>query len=245
MRENIRSRDSWVIFPIGTDVSAYTPAAIRSRSTQGDDYHARVFDGAKKELFTGDDMKEQGVNKTWEIGKRNRPNSDETEIALQHLTADEGSLFNSNRRYSYISQYVGNTWDTSYPQVYPVTGYLTSGGVQAGSGVNTRTVQRTISSSSYFTKLAGKGDTALQYTRVWLNGYRMDYNNVQVYWTTKPEVNIKYFVVQRRLSNETGFSNRDSVPSQAVNGYSNTYLNYTTNDANNLLRHQLLPVTAR
>ena len=233
VRENIRSRDSWVIFPIGTDESAYTPVGIRNRSTQGDDYHARVSDGVKKELFTGDDMKEQGVNKTWEIGKRNRPDADETEIALQHLTADEGSLFSTNRRYSYISQYTGNQWDTSYPQVYPVTGYLTSGGALAGSGVNTRTMNSTISSVSYFTKLSGKGDTALQYTHVWLNAYRMDYLKVHVYWTTRPEVNIKYFVVQRRLSNETGFSNRDSLPSQAINGYSNTYLNYAMNDANN------------
>lgn len=233
VRENIRSSDSWVIFPIGTDVNTYTPAAIRNKTTQGDDYHARVSDGVRKDLFSGDDMKEEGVNKTWEIGKRNRPNADETEIALQHLTADEGSLFNANRRYSYISQYAGNKWDTSYPQVYPVTGYLTSAGTLAGSGVNTRTLKSKISSASYFTKLAGKGDTALQYTRVWLNAYRMDYGKVHVYWTTKPEVNIKYFVVQRRLSNETGFSNRDSMLSQAVNGYSDIYLNYTMNDANN------------
>lgn len=34
---------------------------------------------------------------------------------------------------------------------------------------------------------------------------------VHVHWTTKPEANIRYFVVERRLSNETGFSNRDSL----------------------------------
>jgi hypothetical protein len=233
VRENIRSSDSWVIFPIGTDENNYTPAAIRNGSAQGDDYHARVSDGVKKDLFTGDDMKEQGVNKTWEIGKRNRPNSGETEIALQHLLADEGNLFNTNRRYSYISQYNGAGWDTSYPQVYPVAGNLTSGAALANSAVNTRTFNSKIASASYFTKLTGKGDTALQFTHVWLNAYRMDYTKVHVYWTTRPEVNIKYFVVQRRLSNQTGFSDRDSVLSQAVNGYSNTFLNYAMNDANN------------
>ena len=56
---------------------------------------------------------------------------------------------------------------------------------------------------------------------------------MHVYWSTKPEVNIKYFVVQRRLSNEAGFSNRDSLPSQAINGYSNSLLNYAMDDANN------------
>jgi hypothetical protein len=71
------------------------------------------------------------------------------------------------------------------------------------------------------------------YTHVWLNGYRLDYNNVNIYWTAKPEVNTKYIVVERRLSNEPAFRNRDSLPSHAVNGYSNTFLNYTLNDANN------------
>jgi hypothetical protein len=233
VRENIRSRDNWVIFPIGTDDNAYTPVAIRSHSAQGDDYHARVSDGVKEDLFTGNDWKEQGVNKTWEIGKRNYPNTGEADIALQHLTADEGSLFRANRRYAYVSKYTRAGWDTSYPQVYPVPGVLTSGAALANSGVNTRTVRSNISSASYFTKFTGKGDTTGAYTHVWLNGYRLDYNTVNVYWTTKPEVNIKYFVVERRLSNESAFKKRDSLPSKAVNGYSNSYLNYTLNDPNN------------
>jgi len=232
VREHIRSRDNWVIFPIGTDDNAYTPVAIRSHSTQGDDYHARVSDGVKKDLFTGNDLKDQGVNKTWEIGKRNYPNTGEADIALQHLTADEGSVFSANRRYAYVSRYNGAGWDTSSPQDYPVPGWLTAGAALANSGVNTRTVRSNISSASYFTKFTGKGDTAGVLTHVWLNGYRLDYNTVNVYWTTKPEVKIKYFVVERRLSNESVFKKRDSLPSQAVNGYSNTYLNYTLNDAN-------------
>jgi hypothetical protein len=233
VRENIRSRDSWVIFPIGTGTNAYTPVAVRSRTAQGDDYHARVSDGVKKDLFTGDDMKEQGVNKTWEIGKRNMANTGETDISLQHIVNDEGSEFNTNRRYSYISRYSKTGWDTSYPQVSPAAGHLTSAGILAGSGVNTRTFKSTLSSASYFTKFTGKGDTALQLTRVWLNAYRMSYTNVHVYWTTKPEMNIRYFVVERRLSNETSFSSRDSVLSHAVNGYSDIHLNYAMDDANN------------
>ncbi|AEW01246.1 hypothetical protein A4D02_35700 [Niastella koreensis] len=233
VRENIRSRDNWVIFPIGTDDNAYTPAGIRSHSSQGDDYHARVNDGVKKDLFTGNELKEQGVNKTWELGKRNYPNSGDADIALQHLTADEGSLFSANRRYAYVSQYTGAGWDTSSPQVYPVPGMLTSATALAGSGVNTRTVGSNLSSASYFTKFTGKGDTAGAFTHVWLNGYRLDRSTVNVYWTTKPEVNIRYFVVERRLSNESAFKKRDSLPSKAVNGYSNSYLNYTLNDANN------------
>jgi hypothetical protein len=233
VRENIRSQNSWVIFPIGTKEDAYTPVSIRNRARRGDDFHARVSAGVKKDLFTGNDLQPQGVNKTWEIGKRNNPGSDDVDVALQHLTADEGSQFGANRRYSYISQHTAAGWDTAYPQVLPVTGYLTSGAAQANGAVNTRSLKSRITSASYFTKFTGKGDTALQITHVWLNGYRLDYKQVQVYWTTKPEVNVRYFVVERRLSNETRFSNRDSVLSQAVNGYSDTYLNYTINDANN------------
>jgi hypothetical protein len=233
VRENIRSSDSWVIFPIGVTGNSYTPAAVRNLSNQGDDYHARVSDGVKKDLFTGQDLKEQGVNKTWQIGKRNYPNGGETDISLQHLVAEEGSVFSANRRYSYVSQYTSAGWDTAYPQVYPVPGVLTSGAPLANSALNSRTFTGKLSSASYFSKFTGNGDTIGAFTRVWLNGYRMDYNTVKVYWTTKPEVNTKYFVVERRLSNEPGFKNRDSMPSQAVNGYSNTYLNYTQNDANN------------
>ncbi len=233
VRENIRSRDSWVIFPIGVDDHAYTPVAIRNHSNQGDDYHARVSDGVKKDLFTGDDLKEQGVNKTWEIGKRNAPNAGETDISFLHLVAEEGSLFSANRRYSYVSQYTGDGWDTAYPQVYPVPGVLASGPALANSAVNSRTFSGKISSASYFTKFTGNGDTSGAFTRVWLNGYRLDYNTVNVSWTTKPEVNTRYFVVERRLSNETGFRKGDSLSSQAINGYSNSYLNYTLNDANN------------
>ena len=232
VRENIRSQDSWVIFPIGSRANAYTPVALRSKTTRGDDYHARVLDGVKSTLFTGNDLKQESVNKTWEIGKRNHPNEDETDIVLQHLTADEGSIFNANRKYSYISQYNATSWDTSFPQTYPVAGYLTTGAALANSGANNRTATGKISNASYFTKLTGKGDTTVNKTHLWFNAYRTDYRNVRVYWTTKPEINNKYFVVQRRLSNETNFSNRDTIQSKTINGYSNVYLDYSINDPN-------------
>ncbi|MCS3801940.1 T9SS type A sorting domain-containing protein [Niastella sp. OAS944] len=60
-----------------------------------------------------------------------------------------------------------------------------------------------------------------------------DANTVNVYWTTNPEVNIRYFVVERRFSNEANFIGRDSMGSRAFNGYSNTFLKYINDDANN------------
>jgi hypothetical protein len=233
VRENVSWTNSWVIFPIGSKENSYTPAAVRNNSGRGDDYHARVTDGVKSNLFSGNDMTAESVNKTWEIGKRFHPNQDVTDVVLQHLVADEGAVFNANRTASYISQFNAAGWDTVYPQTSPVAGYLTpAGAAWANSGANTRSFNGKIASTSYFSKFTGKGDTAVNKTHLWFNGYRLDRNNVKVYWTTKPEVNVKYFVVQRRLSNETNFSNRDSLPSKALNGYSNTYLDYALNDLN-------------
>ena len=232
VRENVTSSSNWVIFPIGSRDNAYTPAAIRNNSSRGDDYHARVNDGVKANLFSGKDMQAESVNKTWEMGKRYYPNQDVTDVVLQHLVADEGDTFNTNRGYSYISQFNVAGWDTAYPQVYPAAGYLTSGNPLAGGATNARSFNGKIASSSYFSKFTGKGDTVTNKTHLWLNGYRVDAKNVHVYWTTKPEVNVKYFVVQRRLSNEANFTSRDSVQSKALNGYSLNYLDYTMNDLN-------------
>jgi hypothetical protein len=233
VRENIRKGDSWVVFPIGSHENSYTPMSVRNKVAQGDDYHARVLDGVKSGLFSGNDLSAASVNKTWEIGKRIRPNQGETDIVLQHLVADEGAIFHANRKHSYISHYAKNGWDTSFPQTTPTPGNLNSGGLLMNSGMNGREFRGKISTASYFTKLVGKGDTVVtSKTRVWLSGYRTDKNNVLVYWTTKPEVNVRYFVVQRKLANETGFVNRDTVMSKAVGGYSNNYLDYSINDPN-------------
>jgi hypothetical protein len=62
--------------------------------------------------------------------------------------------------------------------------------------------------------------------------YRLDYNNVRVYWSTKPEINNRYFVVQRRLSNETDWKNLDTVQTRSVNGYSSIALDYSIIDPN-------------
>jgi hypothetical protein len=233
VRENIRNRDGWVVFPIGSNAASYTPMAIRNKVAQGDDYHARILDGVKKELFSGNDLTDVSVNKTWEIGKRIRPNIGETEIALQHLTADEGHVFRANRQYAFISYYTSQGWDTSYPQMLPAVGRLTSGHALQSGGVNNRSLTGKLSSASYFTKMTGKNDTTVKKTHLWFSGYRTDRNNVLVYWTTKPELNVRYFVVQRKLSNERAYTNRDTVQSKAVGGFSNDFLHYADNDLNN------------
>ncbi len=233
LREKISQANTWVTFPVGTADGLYTPAALQTGSGVPDDFYARVFDSVKTNVNGGQGMAAQSVNKTWQIGKLLAPGLDQVDLILQHRTADEGAVFSANRQNAYISQYLGSTWDTGYPQLTPGAATLTTGSPVAGSGTNTRSFNSTIAAAAYFTKLTGKGDTSLYKTRLWFSAYRTDYRHVWVYWTTNPEINQKYFVVQRRLSNETVFSNRDTVDSRALNGASFVYLNYGITDFNN------------
>lgn len=231
LRENIRKSDGLVIFPIGSNEKAYTPAGIRMQSSTGDDFYANVFDGVYTAALTGNNMAAQSVNKTWQIGKLQRPNTDEVELVLQHLNNNEGSTFTRQKNNAYIAQYTANGWDIGAPQHYPVPGYITTGTALPNSGVNIRSFNGTIAANSYFTKLTGPGDSLLK-TDLILYGHRKNRVEVSVDWKTNPEVNVQYFVVQRRLSNETAFYNVDTVTSQALNGISTNYLYYNIVDPN-------------
>jgi hypothetical protein len=233
IRERIAATDGLVVFPIGTRPGAYTPAALRTSAIAGDDYYMNVFDSVRQEVTSGINLQKISVNKTWEAGKLLRPQEDETEIFLQHLVADEGPSFNTNRGLSYISAWTNGQWDTSRPQQLPMSGSLTTGAPLANSGLNSRLLKNSPGSSTYFTKFTGISLARPDSTRVWLNAYRKDWNNVQVYWTTKPEVNNHYFVVQRRLSNEPAFQDMDTVYTSALNGNSTNFLHYSINDPNN------------
>lgn len=233
IRENITVADGMVTFPIGSKAYSYTPAAIRALATSaGDDYYANVFDGTKRNAVSGDNLTDSSANTTWEIGKRFRPGQDEVEIYLQHKAETEGAYFRENRVNSYIAFYNNNVWDTASPPVNIPSGYLTSGPPIENSYVHNRTFTNTLPATGYFTKLVNKAGIPLPKTNLVFNGYRVNANTVFTYWATKPEVNIKYFVVQRRLDNETDFSNRDTVQSKAPNGFSNVLLRYSNDDYN-------------
>jgi len=233
LREKISQADGWVAFPVGTSAGKYSPAALQVTNGVPDDFYARVSDSTKSKVSGGQDMSAASVNKTWQIGKLLYPGQGSVDISLQHIVADEGSLFKAKRQNAYISQYNGSTWDIGYPQRTPQAGTITSGAPLAGSGINTRSFEGTMTSTSYFSKLTGNGDTTLYKTRLWFSAYRTNYKQVWVYWNTSPEINQKYFIVQRKLSNETAFTNRDSIASKAVNGASLRNLNYGITDPNN------------
>ncbi|WP_276479551.1 T9SS type A sorting domain-containing protein [Paraflavitalea pollutisoli] len=232
IRENIRAANNLVMFPIGSRLHQYTPAAIRSLSDQGDDFYASVFDSVKSHAITGTNLREESVNKTWEIGKLRQPNQGAAEVYLQHLLDQEGTNFRAGRQLTYISQYQNGIWDTAAPMMAPVPGILTSGSILNNSGLNFRPFNNGMPNAAYYTKFVYKGDRGINLTQVWLSAIRTDYHNVKVYWTTKPEVNNNYFVVQRRYSNQTDFSNIDTVVSKALNGNSQDFLNYDMMDPN-------------
>ncbi|WP_315819013.1 hypothetical protein [Paraflavitalea speifideaquila] len=55
------------------------------------------------------------------MGKRKTPATQygEVEILLQHLTDQEGLIFNAGRQLSYISQFMNGVWDTAAPLLHP------------------------------------------------------------------------------------------------------------------------------
>lgn len=178
VRENIKDDDGLVVFPLGSREQAYTPAALHNISGPGDDYYVTVFDSVKADLFSGQNLRGKGVNKTWEIGKRTETINGQTEVFLQHLVRDEGNLFRSNRSNAYVSTYLQNGWDIGHPQELPYAGNLTSGADLQGSGVNSRTFYNNLWGPSYYSKFTGAGDTLLG-TRLYFNAYRVSPVNVE------------------------------------------------------------------
>lgn len=232
VRENLLPADGLVVFPIGTAPGAYTPAALRSLSTKGDDYAVTVFDSVRKALFTGQNLADESVNKVWQIGKRYAPGEGDVDVVLQHLLANEGSVFAAARNRSYVSQYGANGWDAYYPQTLPGAGTLTSGAPLLNSGANSRVFFASLQQTSYFTKLTAGKIPGLQ-TKLIFTGYRYNASLVKLNWQTNPEINVKKFVVERRFANEANFYSIDTVASQALNGYSTYFLNYALDDKNN------------
>ena len=232
LRERLTAVNGLVVFPVGTAVGHYTPAALRLRNRLPDDYYVRVSDGVKSRLTDGQDISDWSVNKTWQIGQLQHPGEDIVEITLQHDLDDEGNKFTGHRQSAYVSQYVNGSWDIGYPQAGPGPGSLTTGRPLPNSGTNSRQFQYSMSQASYFTKLAGYNDTAKNRTNLWFSAYRTTKDNVYVYWTTNPEIRNKFFVVQRKLITDSGYVNRDTLPSKAIGGVSFNYLDYKIDDPN-------------
>jgi hypothetical protein len=221
IRESIRAADGLVVFPVGATIDQYTPASIKSKSSQPDNYYVTVFDKTLANGAIGEVMSDNSVNTTWEIGKTNQSQGIDAEVFLQHLKSREGALFAANRKYAYVSKYDNGSWDIGSPKSEPV------------NSTNSRTFTYANYRHAYFTKFAATKDTAGDYkNHLWFSGYRVDLKTVNVFWTTKPEINNKYFILQRRFSNENAFFNIDTILTKSQNGFSIDYLRYSVMDPN-------------
>jgi hypothetical protein len=232
IREKIQRSDGAVAFPVGSGVGKYAPASIYLKSDVPDDFYVAVSDTVFKNVITGEILNAMSVNKTWQIGKLLRPGQDEVELSLQHSVADEGAIFQRNRQFSYIARYTAAGWDTGKVKMAPTApGTITTAALITDAAMNTRLLSGEVSAQSFYTKTSFSfADDAR--TNLWVNGFRLNSELVKLAWTTRPEINIKYFVVQRKLDNESTWKSVDSMNSKAINGYSFSFLNYTLNDPN-------------
>lgn len=170
LREQLRRHNGHVIFPIGAADDLYTPAAINMTGNFSDDFYARVFNDVIDGPVLGRSLNERSVNKTWQIGKLQRPDLDPVDITLLHLVAEEGPTFSSNRSRAYISQFMNGQWDVGIPQSLPLPSSLfgiLSSPVNWGS--NSRTIRSTISTESYFSKFTDELPPPVFDFRIWPN----------------------------------------------------------------------------
>ncbi|HJU45158.1 MAG TPA: T9SS type A sorting domain-containing protein [Chitinophagaceae bacterium] len=170
LREQVRRSDGRVIFPIGAADGLYTPAVIGTWGNSPDDFYMRVFNDVVDGPVNGRSLDDRSVNKTWQIGKLQRPDLDVVEITLLHLAAEEGLTFTNNRSRSYISQYINGQWDEDTPQSLPLPSPIF--GIQSSLvnwGSNTRTCRGTVSTESYFTKFTKELPGPKIDFRIWPN----------------------------------------------------------------------------
>jgi hypothetical protein len=97
--------------------------------------------------------------------------------------------------------------------------------------MNSRVFSGTVGAQSYYTKTSLPFADSVK-TNLWVKGFRLNSELVKLVWTTRPEIHIHRFIVQRRLDNQLVWTSVDSMDSKAVNGYSFSYLNYTLDDPN-------------
>jgi hypothetical protein len=232
LREKIEKKYGQVAFPVGSTVTGYAPASVYLKSDNPDDFYVAVSDTVFRNAITGTAINDWSVNKTWQAGKLLRPGQDEVELSLQHQVPEEGSKFKSYRLLSYISHYSSTGWDTGRFKIAPTApGIITTGSSISTAAMNSRTFSGEMGAQSYYTKLSyAFADSAR--TNLLVNGFRLNSELVKLAWTTRPEINIKYFVVQRRFDSQASWKSIDSLDSKAINGYSFSYLNYTLNDPN-------------
>ncbi|MBC9930495.1 T9SS type A sorting domain-containing protein [Chitinophaga qingshengii] len=227
-RTGINTAANKVVFPVGTTVNSYTPAAILLDNAT-DMFSVRAFDSVYALSVAGRAYPDSFVNKTWQI-TRAGTGGDAT-VILQHMDPDELPAYAAERDSSYITRFISGVWDqVPFLPAVPKPGILTTNGLATPATMHMR-VFTGLGANEYFAKtiLVGKSKPA---DFLSFEAYRIAPLMVQLDWTTRREVNNLLFEVERRYEREEVFSRIATVPTKAVNGNSNVPLSYTLQDLN-------------
>jgi len=230
-RSQLSGASGNVVFPVGTAVQHYAPAAIEQKGAP-DDFKVRVFDQVYQYAVSGAIIPDSFVYKTWNIGRLQHAGG-EADITLQHMDAEESPTYAANRERSFITHFVGNTWnleDTAGTK--PVPGTLSTASQLQSSTMQTRTIKAGLGTNEYFAKTTNAMSDRPPAAFLRFDAYRISVYFVQLEWSTIKEFNNLQFEIERKLDNEEDFTRIATIPSLAVNGNSNILLNYDFKDAN-------------
>jgi len=215
-REGLTAATGRVVFPVGTAVGNYAPAAI---ATQGapDNFKVRVFDNIYQNAISGALLQDTFIYKTWDIG-HSQTGKAQTDVILQHMNTAEMPLYAAYRDSSYIIHYNGATWDR-LPQLpyQPQTGTLTTQTMGTGATMHLRSFPGGLASQEFFSKTIGFPVAARprQTLSCSMPGVSLSIK-VRLEWSTRKEVNNAVFEIERRFDGETDFTTIARVPTEGA-----------------------------
>ncbi len=227
-RAGINDAANKVVFPVGTTINSYSPAALLLDGAT-DIFSVRAYDSVYSLAISGRAYPDSFVNKTWQVTRAGSGGT--ATVILQHMDSDELPAYTAARDSSFITRFTGNAWDqVPYLATLSKPGTLTTNGLATPATMHMR-VFTGLGANEYFTKttLASKAKPAIFLS---FEAYRIAPLMVQLDWTTSREVNNLLFEVERRYEREEVFSRIAIVPTKAINGNSNVPLSYTMQDLN-------------
>ncbi|MCW3463549.1 T9SS type A sorting domain-containing protein [Chitinophaga nivalis] len=228
-RPGINAAADRVVFPVGTAVNSYSPAAIGLTGGTGT-FSVRAYDNVYTYATSGPAYLDSFVNKTWHI-RREDGNGGETAVVLQHPDETELPAYAAARDSSYITRFAAGGWDkVDFIPATPLAGNLSTGTASVPATMHIRRFTG-FGSDEYFSKttLMANSRPAMFLA---FEAYRIAPSLVQLDWTTSREINNAIFEVERRYEREGSFSKIMTLPTKALNGNSSVPLSYTYQDLN-------------
>lgn len=184
-RAGINDAANKVVFPVGTTINSYSPAALLLDGAT-DIFSVRAYDSVYSLAIGGRAYPDSFVNKTWQVTRAGSGGT--ATVILQHMDSDELPAYTAARDSSFITRFTGNAWDqVPYLATLPKPGTLTTNGLATPATMHMR-VFTGLGANEYFTKttLASKAKPAIFLS---FEAYRIAPLMVQLDWTTSREVN--------------------------------------------------------